>query len=110
MVSGALLSIWTEDLKFSSNIANMGASFAVVGGTFLGWGMVGVARHIIPCIIDQGLTLVPSQLNLSRLVTEATASVHFSSQPEMFLPMRPLRKRSRQAGKWTSGVHKQCLR
>jgi hypothetical protein len=48
------------------------------------------------------------------LVTEATASVHFSAQPQTFLPMRPVniahKKCSRQAKKWTSVVHKKCLR
>ena len=40
--------------------------------------------------------------------------VHFSAQPETFVPMRPLniahKKCARQAQKWTSVVHKKCLR
>jgi len=48
------------------------------------------------------------------LVTEATASVHSSAQPETCLPMRPLhiarKERSRRAEKWTSVVHRKCLR
>jgi len=42
-------------------------------------------------MIGQGLTLVlfSAQPELPRLVTEATASVHFSAQPETLLPMTP---------------------
>ena len=49
---------------------------------------------------------------LEILVTEPTASVHFSYQPKTCLRMRPLtiahKECSRQAEKWTSVVHKKC--
>jgi hypothetical protein len=65
--------------------------------------------------IVQGLTLVHfSAKTKPFLVTEATASVHFSLQPEKLLPMRHLNIShkccSRPAGKWTSVVHKKCIR
>ena len=52
----------------------------------------------------------------SFLVTEATAGVHFSAQPETILSMRPPsialanKMCSCQAEKWTRVAHKRCLR
>jgi len=70
--------------------------------------------HVLSACL-QGLTIVHfSAQPKPFLVTEATASVHFSAQPETFVPMRPLniahKKCARQAQKWTSVVHKKCLR
>jgi len=57
-----------------------------------------------PASTTQGLTLVHSSAQLEPpLVAEATASIHFSAQPETLLPVEPLnianKKCSRQAEK-----------